>query len=183
MSQAFLPSSPLIQKTQRPAGIMSREADSEEVWIPAGQTGEGDAGRTGAGGGFVAGVGGGINLLRNKWVKSRFGFAKPLKGKCFNCGPGIRQELSSIFSAVITGIVTFAATNVDDLFILMFFFSQIDASFPATAYRGRPISRLCRSRRDQPAWLLRKFYFADRLDRSARFASDCHGSQKAPLSQ
>ena len=40
-----------------------------------------------------------------------------------------RQELSSIFSAVITGIVTFAATNVDDLFILMFFFSQTDAAF------------------------------------------------------
>jgi cadmium resistance transport/sequestration family protein len=37
--------------------------------------------------------------------------------------------LISIFSAVITGIVTFAATNVDDLFILMFFFSQTDASF------------------------------------------------------
>ena len=37
--------------------------------------------------------------------------------------------MSSIFSAVITGIVTFAATNVDDLFILMFFFSQTDASF------------------------------------------------------
>jgi len=42
---------------------------------------------------------------------------------------GTKQELSSVFSAVITGIVTFAATNVDDLFILMFFFSQIDASF------------------------------------------------------
>ncbi|MCX5913099.1 MAG: cadmium resistance transporter [Deltaproteobacteria bacterium] len=35
----------------------------------------------------------------------------------------------SIFSAVITGIVTFAGTNVDDLFILMLFFSQTDASF------------------------------------------------------
>jgi cadmium resistance transport/sequestration family protein len=37
--------------------------------------------------------------------------------------------LSSIFSAVITGIVTFAATNVDDLFIPMLFFSQTDAAF------------------------------------------------------
>ena len=43
--------------------------------------------------------------------------------------PGARQELISIFSAVITGIVTFAATNVDDLFILMLFFSQPDAAF------------------------------------------------------
>src|SRR4030042_1204119 len=42
---------------------------------------------------------------------------------------GVRQELSSIFSAIITAIVTFAATNVDDLFILMLFFSQTDASF------------------------------------------------------
>ena len=37
--------------------------------------------------------------------------------------------MSSVFSAVITGIVTFAATNVDDLFILMLFFSQTDAAF------------------------------------------------------
>ena len=37
--------------------------------------------------------------------------------------------MSSVFSAVITGIVTFAATNVDDLFILMLFFSQPDAAF------------------------------------------------------
>jgi cadmium resistance transport/sequestration family protein len=42
---------------------------------------------------------------------------------------GARQELISISSAVITGIVTFAATNVDDLFILMLFFSQTDAAF------------------------------------------------------
>ena len=35
----------------------------------------------------------------------------------------------SIFSAVITGIITFAATKVDDLFILVFFFSQTDAAF------------------------------------------------------
>ena len=90
--------------------------------------------------------------------------------------------MSSIFSAVITGIVTFAATNVDDLFILMVVLLADRRLFPATAYRGRPISRFCSSRRDQPAWLLRKFYFADRLDRSARFSSDCHGSQKALLS-
>jgi cadmium resistance protein CadD (predicted permease) len=44
--------------------------------------------------------------------------------------PDARQELISIFSAVITGIVTFAATNVDDLFILRLFFSQTDAAFP-----------------------------------------------------
>jgi len=44
--------------------------------------------------------------------------------------PGAMQELISIFSAVITGIVTFAATNVDDLFILRLFFSQTDAAFP-----------------------------------------------------
>jgi cadmium resistance protein CadD (predicted permease) len=44
--------------------------------------------------------------------------------------PGARQKLSSLFSAVIPGIVTFAATNVDDLFILRLFFSQTDAAFP-----------------------------------------------------
>ncbi len=37
--------------------------------------------------------------------------------------------MSTIFSAAATGVLTFAATNVDDLFILVFFFSQLDASF------------------------------------------------------
>ena len=37
--------------------------------------------------------------------------------------------MSSVFSAVITGIVTFGATNVDDLFTLMLFFTQTDAAF------------------------------------------------------
>jgi len=37
--------------------------------------------------------------------------------------------LSSILTAIITGIVTFAATNVDDLLILIFFFSQVNSSF------------------------------------------------------
>ena len=37
--------------------------------------------------------------------------------------------MSSVFSAVITGIVTFAATKVDDLFTLMLFFTQTDAAF------------------------------------------------------
>jgi hypothetical protein len=41
-----------------------------------------------------------------------------------------KAEIELAFLAVITGIVTFAATNVDDLFILRLFFSQTDAAFP-----------------------------------------------------
>ncbi len=33
------------------------------------------------------------------------------------------------FSTVLTGAIAFAATNIDDLFVLMLFFSQVDSSF------------------------------------------------------
>ncbi|MBW4440788.1 MAG: cadmium resistance transporter [Plectolyngbya sp. WJT66-NPBG17] len=33
------------------------------------------------------------------------------------------------FSTVLTGAIAFAATNIDDLFVLMLFFSQVNASF------------------------------------------------------
>ncbi|HWP49068.1 MAG TPA: cadmium resistance transporter [Candidatus Limnocylindrales bacterium] len=34
-----------------------------------------------------------------------------------------------IFTTIITGIITFAATNVDDIFLLVLFFSQADPTF------------------------------------------------------
>lgn len=36
-----------------------------------------------------------------------------------------------MLSAVLTGVVSFAATNVDDIFLLMLFFSQADGKFRA----------------------------------------------------
>lgn len=34
-----------------------------------------------------------------------------------------------IFTTIITGIITFAATNVDDIFLLVLFFSQVGSTF------------------------------------------------------
>ena len=50
-----------VRENVRAQLARAREADPAEIWIPAGQTGEGDADRAGAGGGVVAGVGSGIN--------------------------------------------------------------------------------------------------------------------------
>jgi cadmium resistance transport/sequestration family protein len=36
-----------------------------------------------------------------------------------------------LLSAVLTGVASFAATNVDDIFLLMLFFSQVDEKFRA----------------------------------------------------
>ena len=37
--------------------------------------------------------------------------------------------MDSLLAAVITGVAAFAATNVDDIFILMLFFSQVGGQF------------------------------------------------------
>jgi len=37
-----------------------------------------------------------------------------------------RQKMHWLLTAIITGTVTFAATNVDDIFVLMLFFSQVN---------------------------------------------------------
>ena len=37
--------------------------------------------------------------------------------------------MDSLLAAAITGVAAFAATNVDDIFILMLFFSKVDGEF------------------------------------------------------
>jgi cadmium resistance protein CadD (predicted permease) len=37
--------------------------------------------------------------------------------------------VDSLLAAAITGVAAFAATNVDDIFILMLFFSQVGGEF------------------------------------------------------
>ncbi|GLI08217.1 hypothetical protein YDYSG_42470 [Paenibacillus tyrfis] len=49
--------------------------------------------------------------------------------------------MNELLMAIVSGITVFAATNIDDLFVLMVLYSQRDDKFHNRAYHHRSIRR------------------------------------------